>query len=208
MEFDLKSACSLIPVMDGEEATSKKMIDAVEMYAGMLNETDLTISQSDDNPEAYGVLKPLNEKTAIKRFSDGLRSSRLSTIIAARNYSSLSEAIQAAKDEETMSTSSSEVLQFSATYNRVEIQNMINSTQSTEEQELQRTILLRRQKEEMKQTDMKLVMQLDQKVSDQQVTLEKAGVPGFFVTNKPIEIKVQMHLLDFILRLSNMTFQC
>ncbi|CAG9099715.1 unnamed protein product [Plutella xylostella] len=118
MEFDLKSACSLIPVMDGEEATSKKMIDAVEMYAGMLNETDLTISQSDDNPEAYGVLKPLNEKTAIKRFSDGLRSSRLSTIIAARNYSSLSEAIQAAKDEETMSTSSSEVLQFSATYNR------------------------------------------------------------------------------------------
>ncbi|KAG7299722.1 hypothetical protein JYU34_016721 [Plutella xylostella] len=90
----------------------------------------------------------------------------------------------------------------------LEIQNMINSTQSTEEQELQRTILLRRQKEEMKQTDMKLVMQLDQKVSDQQVTLEKAGVPGFFVTNKPIEIKVQMHLLDFILRLSNMTFQC
>lgn len=200
MEFDLKSACSLIPVMDGEEATSKKMIDAVEMYAGMLNETgksllitfvlksrlsenaklriltqytsvselikdlkkhllvkksftaiqarlqqatqgsrtidqygsyieklftDLTISQSDDNPEAYGVLKPLNEKTAIKRFSDGLRSSRLSTIIAARNYSSLSEAIQAAKDEETMSTSSSEVLQFSATYNRGRSNNFI-----------------------------------------------------------------------------------
>lgn len=41
-------------------------------------------------------------------------------------------------------------------------------------------------------------------VSDQQVTLEKAGVPGFFVTNKPIAIKVQMYLLDFILRLSRM----
>lgn len=41
-------------------------------------------------------------------------------------------------------------------------------------------------------------------VSDQQVTLEKAGVPGFFVTNKPIEVKVQMYLLDFILRLSKM----
>lgn len=41
-------------------------------------------------------------------------------------------------------------------------------------------------------------------VSDQQDTLEKAGVPGFFVTNKPIEIKVQMYLLDFILRLSKM----
>lgn len=36
------------------------------------------------------------------------------------------------------------------------------------------------------------------------MTLEKAGVPGFFVTNKPIEVKVQMYLLDFILRLSKM----
>ncbi|XP_073952009.1 gonadal protein gdl [Choristoneura fumiferana] len=85
-----------------------------------------------------------------------------------------------------------------------EIQNMANSTPNIEELELQRTILQRRHKEELKQTDMKLVIQLDQKVSDQQVTLEKAGVPGFFVTNKPIEVKVQMYLLDFILRLSKM----
>lgn len=56
------------------------------------------------------------------------------------------------------------LLLFIVLFFTVEIQNMINSTQSTEEQELQRTILLRRQKEEMKQTDMKLVMQLDQKV--------------------------------------------
>lgn len=41
-------------------------------------------------------------------------------------------------------------------------------------------------------------------MSDQQVTLEKAGVPGFYVTNDPMEIKVQMFLLDFILRLSKM----
>jgi hypothetical protein len=39
-------------------------------------------------------------------------------------------------------------------------------------------------------------------VSDQQVTLEKAGVPGFFVTNNPLDVKLQMYLLDFILRLS------
>ncbi|XP_063621296.1 gonadal protein gdl [Cydia splendana] len=86
----------------------------------------------------------------------------------------------------------------------LEIQNMVNSTPSQEELELQRAILLTKHKEEIKQTDMKLVIQLDQKVSDQQVTLEKAGVPGFFVTNKPIEVKVQMYLLDFILRLSKM----
>ncbi|CAH0627024.1 unnamed protein product [Chrysodeixis includens] len=86
----------------------------------------------------------------------------------------------------------------------MEISNMIITTPSPEEQELQKTLLLARHKEELKHTDMKLVMQLDQKVSDQQVTLEKAGVPGFFVTNKPIEVKVQMYLLDFILRLSKM----
>ncbi|XP_049866477.1 gonadal protein gdl isoform X2 [Pectinophora gossypiella] len=85
----------------------------------------------------------------------------------------------------------------------LEIQNMINTTEP-EKQELQKAILLQRHREELKQTDMKLVIQLDQKVSDQQVTLEKAGVPGFFVTNKPIEVKVQMYLLDFILRLSRM----
>ncbi|KAJ2939682.1 hypothetical protein O0L34_g14401 [Tuta absoluta] len=86
----------------------------------------------------------------------------------------------------------------------LEIQQMINTVTDPQQQELQKALLLRRHKEELKQTDMKLVIQLDQKVSDQQVTLEKAGVPGFFVTNKPIEVKVQMYLLDFILRLSRM----
>ncbi|CAH2075397.1 unnamed protein product, partial [Iphiclides podalirius] len=85
----------------------------------------------------------------------------------------------------------------------MEIQEMMNST-PPEQQEIQKNILLQRHKEELKQTDMKLVLQLDQKVSDQQDTLEQAGVPGFFVTSKPIEVKVQMYLLDFILRLSKM----
>ena len=51
---------------------------------------------------------------------------------------------------------------------------------------------------------MKIVMELDQKVMEQQSTLEKAGVPGFFVTNKPNDLKVQMYLLEFITRLSEM----
>lgn len=41
---------------------------------------------------------------------------------------------------------------------------MINTTPNPEQQELQKTILLSRHKEELKQTDMKLVIQLDQKV--------------------------------------------
>lgn len=59
---------------------------------------------------------------------------------------------------------------------------------------------------ELKEKDMELVLHLDQKVTDQQSTLHDAGVPGFYVTDKPKEIKLQMFMLDFILRLSRMTF--
>jgi len=56
----------------------------------------------------------------------------------------------------------------------------------------------------VKKKDQKTVMELDQKVMDQQSTLEKAGVPGFFVTNKPNDLRVQMFLLDFIVRLAQL----
>lgn len=69
-------------------------------------------------------------------------------------------------------------------------------------EELQK--LMNKQKDELKQFDMNLVLQLDEKVADQQQILEQAGVPGFYVTTNPLEIKVQMHLLDFLLRLSDM----
>ena len=58
-------------------------------------------------------------------------------------------------------------------------------------------------KAERQQGDMRLVTQLDQKVSEQQVTLERAGVPGFYVTNNSTEIQVQMYLLEFIVRIGN-----
>lgn len=54
--------------------------------------------------------------------------------------------------------------------------------------------------EEMTRFDMKVVMNLDQIVSEQQVTLEKTGVAGFHVTNNPVEIRLQMYILDFIFR--------
>ena len=57
--------------------------------------------------------------------------------------------------------------------------------------------------EQLRQHDMRLVTQLDQKVSDQQVTLERAGVPGFYVTNNPVEVQVQMFLLEFILSIGS-----
>lgn len=60
----------------------------------------LTISQADGNTSTFDVLRPINEKLAIQRFAEGLRNSRLSTVLAARNYSALKDAIRAAKDEE------------------------------------------------------------------------------------------------------------
>ncbi|XP_045472845.1 gonadal protein gdl [Harmonia axyridis] len=77
----------------------------------------------------------------------------------------------------------------------------LNPVQKVEE--LQQ--IMKKHKEELKIFDMNLVLQLDEKVKDQQQLLEQAGVPGFYVTTNPLELKVQMFLLDFMLRLSKMT---
>lgn len=61
----------------------------------------LTIAQANGNSDDYKTLRAINEKMAIKKFADGLRNRRISTIIAARNFDSLKDAIQAAVDEET-----------------------------------------------------------------------------------------------------------
>ncbi|CAG2179169.1 unnamed protein product, partial [Oppiella nova] len=64
-----------------------------------------------------------------------------------------------------------------------------------EERKLDRYI-----EDETNKIDMKTITELDQAVSEQQVTLERAGVPGFYVTNNPTEIRLQMYILEFIAR--------
>lgn len=88
---------------------TKQNESSIEDYGKKIAElfVDLTISQSDGVEQCYNILKPINEKMAIKQFADGLRNRRLSTIISARNYSSLKDAIQAAQDEEVSSASAS-----------------------------------------------------------------------------------------------------
>lgn len=183
MDFDLKTALSLLPVMTDELHVTKQLIDAIEYYETTLKEasksslinfvlksrlsqsaklrlspnydsvselitdmkkillpqksatalqnqllnckqnemslsdygnmiselfTELTISQAGDDKDSVKVLKPLNEKLAIKRFADGLRNRRLNTIILARNFDSLKDAIQAAVDEDTSLPSTSQ----------------------------------------------------------------------------------------------------
>jgi len=87
---------------------------------------------------------------------------------------------------------------------KIECQETLSATTTDEELTSIKLALYKKHKEELKQMDTKLVLQLDQKVADQQSILEKAGVPGFYVTNNPVEIQVQMRLCDFIIRLSKM----
>ncbi|NXM70031.1 DGCR6 protein, partial [Serilophus lunatus] len=56
-------------------------------------------------------------------------------------------------------------------------------------------------REEQRMMDEKIVLELDQKVFDQQSTLEKAGVSGFYITTNPQELTLQMNLLELIRKL-------
>ncbi|XP_037353543.1 uncharacterized protein LOC119234597 isoform X2 [Talpa occidentalis] len=55
--------------------------------------------------------------------------------------------------------------------------------------------------DEQRAMDQKIVLELDRKVADQQSTLEKAGVTGFYVTTNPQELTLQMNLLELIRKL-------
>ncbi len=64
--------------------------------------------------------------------------------------------------------------------------------------------LEKRLAEEVKTTDQEVILELDQIVSDQQSTLLQAAVPFFSVTNNAQEIQVQIHVLRFIQKLSQL----
>ncbi|GFR76275.1 diGeorge syndrome critical region gene 6 [Elysia marginata] len=68
--------------------------------------------------------------------------------------------------------------------------------------ERERETMERRCEEELRRKDMRIMLDLDQKLLDQQSMLEKAGVPGFFVTNNRQDVRLQMYLLEFITRLT------
>lgn len=93
-----KSANSLLIQLNS--ITQRDM--SIEKYGEKIEELfiGLTIAQADGKPEVREVLRPINESLAIKKFADGLRNRRLSTILAARQYTDLKEAVRAAQDEE------------------------------------------------------------------------------------------------------------
>ncbi|KAL2092142.1 hypothetical protein ACEWY4_011940 [Coilia grayii] len=73
---------------------------------------------------------------------------------------------------------------------------LLKATQRTEAEALDQRV-----REEQRMMDEKIIAEIDQKVLDQQNTLEKAGVPGFYITNNPQEVVIQMNLLELILKL-------
>lgn len=191
--FDLKTAVSLLPVMDDTENVTKQLISSIEMYNSMLDDStkqflvqfvlktrlsesaklrlsqsyasvdllindmkkhlltkksftalqsqllrctqnqksiedygkeieqlfvELTISQADGSSSKYEILKPINEKTAINRFATGLRNGHLSTIITARNYATLKDAIRGAQDGQTSASSEEGIMHLQRRYHK------------------------------------------------------------------------------------------
>jgi len=69
------------------------------------------------------------------------------------------------------------------------------------EQGEEKKVLNEKLERELMQLDQTILLEIDQLVIDQQATLQRAGVPLFFITNKQEEVQLQMYLLDFITRL-------
>jgi hypothetical protein len=173
-DFDLKTALSLLPVVDVDENQINQLIDGLQFYSGTLKEKDQgilinfvvktrlstkaklkiksdyatvsdligdikkyllpkksytailsqlqrcrqgnrsiedfgneieqlfanpTLTQADGDSAAHDILRPINEKTTIRRFAEGLNSDRIGTILASRAVESSREAISVAVDE-------------------------------------------------------------------------------------------------------------
>ncbi|XP_066500283.1 protein DGCR6 isoform X1 [Hoplias malabaricus] len=73
---------------------------------------------------------------------------------------------------------------------------VLKTNQRTETEAIEQRV-----KDEQRMMDEKIIAEMDQKVLDQQNTLEKAGVPGFYITTNPQEVTMQMNLLELILKL-------
>uniref|UniRef100_A0A8C0NMN8 DiGeorge syndrome critical region gene 6 n=1 Tax=Canis lupus familiaris TaxID=9615 RepID=A0A8C0NMN8_CANLF len=73
--------------------------------------------------------------------------------------------------------------------------------QAAQQRELEVRAVEHQIREEQRAMDQKIVLELDRKVADQQSTLEKAGVAGFYVTTNPQELTLQMNLLELIRKL-------
>lgn len=73
-------------------------------------------------------------------------------------------------------------------------------TRTLDETELTHTVALAKIQHEkkMREIDKDIVLQLDEAVKEQQLTLYTLKIPGFFVTSDKISVETQMHLFNFL----------
>lgn len=91
--------------------TAKQGKETLENFGKTIESlfVDLTVTQAKGNSSAYEILKKNNERIAISSFANGLKDSQLSTVIRARNYDSLKDAIRGALDEENPRSESAQI---------------------------------------------------------------------------------------------------
>ena len=56
--------------------------------------------------------------------------------------------------------------------------------------------------DEQQRFDTRVVLDLDQKMLEQQTRLEKAGVPSMFATNKAPDVRLQMFIVEYLQRVT------
>lgn len=90
--------------------SAKQNNKTIDEFAKNIEELfiNLTLAQADGDETKIPILKEVNEKLAINAFSNGLKISELRTIVKARDYATLKDAIVGAKDEETLKFSNSQ----------------------------------------------------------------------------------------------------
>lgn len=93
-----------IPVLSAEINSAKQENRSIEKFGRSLEElmAKLTIAQAEGNRDAEEVLAKVNEKIAISVFTNGLKNDKIKTILKAKNFSTLAEAITSAKNEESL----------------------------------------------------------------------------------------------------------
>lgn len=99
-----------VPYLSGQLNNAKQDGRSIEEFGRKIEEllVDLTITQAEGDENSIAILRGVNEKIAVNSFAKGLQNHDLRTIIKARNYNRLNEAIQGAKDEE-LPTSNAQV---------------------------------------------------------------------------------------------------
>lgn len=93
-----KSTTVLFSKLNNEKQGNRELKEFASTIQQLLYE--LTLAQSEHEDTLVESLNKVNEKIAINTFANGLRNSELRTIIKARNFKTLREAIAAAEDEE------------------------------------------------------------------------------------------------------------